>query len=283
MPIVGNIAVQLQDSSGQAVRIFPDLGVVRPKSAKTVSCFVLETPDEPFQLVIASLNVNGLWVRVLVEEKLAYQSQTTGHGAVRGWLELRIAKALRASVREGDTVPASTRLVLNSESTGNIVVELIACSGNDATEEVFRCIFKPRPLSELQSLFPWSPTVELTSPPPSIAKPIPTTSSPPSLFTPTTRLYPSVGDEHEIEILHCCGLNLYGAGPDTSTGEISHTGIINCDNEWCQVPGQAWHKSCAGMEIWEEPKELWICPSCSTMPWEQMEVLEGEFDCDDDV
>lgn len=285
MPVIGNIAVQLQNSSGQPAHIFPDPEVEWSKSSKTVSCLVLATPGEPFQLVISSPSVDNLWVQVLIGDKLACRSQTTRHGAMHGWLELKVAKGLWHPPREWCMVSASTQLSSNSKTPGNIVVELTAHSKQISTQDKFHCIFKPRPLSELRKLFPWTPISDLKSPSPSIAnqpKPSPTTSSTPSLFTPTTNLYSTEQGEQDIEILHCCGLNLYGAAPDLGTGKISSTGIINCDNEWCQVPGQAWHKSCAGMGIWEEPKELWICPSCRTMPWEQMEILKGELGCDDD-
>ncbi|CAK1362663.1 uncharacterized protein RHO25_007081 [Cercospora beticola] len=287
MPVIGNIAVQLQDSSGQAVRIFPDLEVEWSKGSKTVSCLVLATPGEPFQLVISSPSVDSLWTRVLIGDELAYRSKATCHGAVRGWLELKAAEGLWHPSREWGMVSTSPHLSSNSKSPRNIVIELTAHSEKISTQDKFCCIFKFRPLSELQKLFPWTPISELMSLPLSIAnepesEPASTTSSPPSLFIPTTRLSPSGKGECEVEILHCCGLNLYGAAPDTSTGDISHTGIINCDNEWCQVPGQAWHKSCAGMEIWEEPKELWICPTCRGMPWKQMEILAGGLGADDE-
>ncbi|GIZ44613.1 hypothetical protein CKM354_000780600 [Cercospora kikuchii] len=285
MPVIGNIAVQLQDSSGQPAHIFPDPEVEWSKSSMTVSCLVLATPGEPFQLVISSPSVDSLWTRVLIGDKLACRSKATGHGAMRGWLEVKAAEGLRHPSREWSMVSASTHSSSSSQSPKNIEIELTAHSERISIQDKFRCIFKPRPLSELQKLFPWTPISELISPSRSIANqpgPAPTRSSPPSLFTPTTNLHPTEQGEQEIEILHCCGLNLYGAAPDLGTGKISSTGIINCDNEWCQVPGQAWHKSCAGMGIWEEPKELWICPSCRTMPWEQMEILKAKLGCDDD-
>lgn len=150
MPVISGIAVQLQDSSGQPVRIFPDIEIEWPKSSETVSCLVLATPSEPFQLVISSPSVDNLWVQVLIGDTLACRSQTTRRGAVHGWLELKVAKGLRYPSRDWATVPASTHLSSSSKSPGNIVVQLIAHSEEISTQDKFHCIFKPRSLSSLR-------------------------------------------------------------------------------------------------------------------------------------
>ncbi|KAM3420660.1 hypothetical protein BST61_g3915 [Cercospora zeina] len=281
MPIVGNVAVQFEDNSGRAVRIFPDLEAERPARSNTISRLILETPGEPFRLAISSPTCDRRWVRVLVEEKLVFEGQIFACGEIDGRPVLGVVKGLHHRGRSEALVPSSPRSSASGVRGADIVVEFDAVSTNDDSRHVLQCIFKPRSLSELQELFPQTGLYDLTSTSPSIAnEPEPSTepSSPPPLFTTTTNLYPSQQGEQEAETLHCCTLNLYGAAPDPRRGEIAHTGIINCDNEWCQAPGQAWHKSCAGLEIWEDPKELWICPRCRTMPWEQMEILEGRLD-----
>ncbi|KAF2210310.1 hypothetical protein CERZMDRAFT_86058 [Cercospora zeae-maydis SCOH1-5] len=281
MPIVGDLAVQLQDYKGQAVRTFPDLDVEPPARPNTVSRLILETPGEPFQLAISSRTCDSRWVQVLVGGRVVFEKRKVSYGAIDNRRVFRVVEGLQHRGRPDNIGPSRSQPSVTGERAAHIVVEFAAISENDNTEENLRCIFKPRSLSELHDLFPQADPHDLTSPSPSIAnQPQPCTEppSPPTLFTTTTRLYASQLGEHQVEILPCCSLNLYGAAPDPRTGKIAHTGIINCDNEWCQAPGQAWHKSCAGLEISENPKELWICPSCRTMPWEQIEILGGGLD-----
>lgn len=79
--------------------------------------------------------------------------------------------------------------------------------------------------------------------------------------------------------MYCCGRQLRGADPDALTGKIPHTGVIVCDNDFCQI--STWHKYCAGMEVWEEPERLWICPVCRVKDQRQIEIREGELSQDE--
>ncbi|KAI5359738.1 putative Zinc finger, FYVE/PHD-type, Zinc finger, RING/FYVE/PHD-type [Septoria linicola] len=302
MPTLKDISVHLQTTKphAQLSPSLPDPSLLN-QEPNTTTHLILSHPGQPFRVVIESQTAypaalpdscDVVRIRVLIGRKVVAESPDLWRGEER--LEVSIGKGLRfpdTNGEEGTEVSGDGdkdgKEENEEEELREIVVQVVPCRSRSRDLErgeqqattipgpleqtidpipnsTLAFIFKYRTLPELQHLLSPSDLATLTQPSPTNPPPPISETLPPSPKLPQGEFY------------ICCGRMLAGGSPDPKTGIIPHTGIIACSNEWCQTPGQAWHKSCAGMQIWEEPEGVWFCPECRVRPREQMEVkFEG--------